>query len=184
MKFELCESDAAGFTAKVERIIMSVISSNAPAEYYVVKIDNWFGPNWLAFSHKVMGSFGVTSQDLVIPPFVPNRVVSEVGFTRSDSLGYDERMPLKPIHIEQSSDANPARKFSHLLPNAAVFWWSGRSASNDRGSLMAYLPAPDGHVAWYLELAGKDTWIPSVTKGITVTELRHYEAEAGARRAV
>ena len=131
-----------------------------------------------------MGAFGLASQDLVVPPFVPGRIVSETVFTLGESGEYVEGPPTKPIHIEQTSGANAARKLSRLLPSAAIFWWSGKSAANGRGSLMAYLPTPDGHVPWYIELTGQDTWRPSVTKGITSSELQSYKAEANAKGAV
>ncbi len=183
MNVESDDSDAAEFTNQVEQIVGAVISAISPPEFYVVKVDNWFGPKWLAFSHKVMGAFGVASRELVVPPFVPSRVVSEAVFTLGESREYESGRPAKPIHIEQTSGANAARSLSRLLPSAAIFWWSGNSAKNGRGSLMAYLPTPDGHVPWYIELSGQETWRPSITKGITISELERYKAGADASGA-
>jgi hypothetical protein len=181
---EPTDSDSVEFTSEVAQLITSVVSATSPAVFYVVKVDNWFGPKWLAFSHKVMGAFGVASRDLVVPPFVPNRIVSEVIFTLANSGEYEKSDASKPIHVEQVSSANAGRKLSILLPNAALFWWSGQSATNGRGSLMAYLPTPDGHVPWYIELAGQETWGPSVTKGISSSELQSYQSQASASGAV
>jgi hypothetical protein len=183
MILESNDSDDAEFTNQVERLITSVISATSPAEFYVVKVDNWFGPKWLAFSHKVMGAFGLASRDLVVPPFVPNRIVSEAVYTLGESREYVKGSPPKPIHVEQVSSANAGRKLSRILPTAAIFWWSGQSATNGRGSLMAYLPTHDGHVPWYIELTGQETWRPSVTKGISSSELRSYESQADANGA-
>lgn len=185
MYVRLNNTDTTEFTSRVEEIIISVILVTSPKELYVVKIDNWFGPKWVAFSHKVLGAFGVACRDLTIPPFVPNRVISETFFVLGETGGgYEERTAVKHLHINQSSDANANRKLSRLLPNAAIFWWSGNTGNNGRGSLMAYLPTPDGHVPWYVGFSEKDTWHVSVTKGITIPELRAYRVIANERYSV
>jgi hypothetical protein len=183
LKIESESTDAPEFASQVERIINAVVSATSPSQVYVVKVDNWFGPKWLAFSHKVMGAFGLASRDLVVPPFVPSRIVSEATFSLSEPGAYVAIDPPKPLHISQTSGANAARKVSRLLPNAAIFWWSGQSATNGRGSLMAYLPTPDGHIPWYVELTGRDTWRPSMTKGISSFELQSYQSSSDANGA-
>ena len=44
MRMELGKSDAVEFTSRVERLIRSAIAGSTPPEFYVVKLDNWFGP--------------------------------------------------------------------------------------------------------------------------------------------
>lgn len=56
--------------------------------------------------------------------------------------------------------------------------------SNGRGSLMVYVPTPEGHVPWYVEISQKDTWRPTVTNGITISDLRHYMGASDAKDAV
>lgn len=183
MNFQFDNSDDPEFASRVSRIVSSVVSATSPPEFYLVKVDNWFGPKWLAFSHKVLGAFGVASRDLVVPPFVPGRIVSEAVFVRGETGGYAATEPARPLHVTQNSAANAARKLSRLLPRTAIFWWSGESATNGRGSLMAYLPTPDGHVPWYVELSGKLSWRPSVTKGVSGAEIQSYLSAATATDA-
>jgi hypothetical protein len=78
LQFDQDVGDDAEFLSEVEAVVQGAVEVSKPATVAVVKIDSWFGPKWLGFSHKVMGAFGVVFPgDLVIPPFVPNRVLSE-----------------------------------------------------------------------------------------------------------
>src|SRR5690242_3368463 len=62
-------TDACAFVDRVDRLLVGLACVARPTAIHVVKIDNWFGPKWLGFSHKVSGAFGVASADLVVPPF-------------------------------------------------------------------------------------------------------------------
>jgi hypothetical protein len=130
---------------------------SAPKSVFIVKIDSWFGPRWLSFSCKVMGAFGVSYlDDLVIPPFVPRRVMSQRSYERAgDHLV--EVHGATPLHIRQSSEANLRRRLKGRHPHAALFWWSGNTRSTGRGALMVYC----------LRLTGTPTGMPSsAAKGI------------------
>jgi len=172
-----------GFTSKVSQLITAVVSATSPGEFYVIKIDNWFGPKWSEFSHKALGAVGFARRPLVIPPFVPNRIISEDVFTLGGSGEYQQSKPKKPLHVEQVSSANAGRKLSILLPNSALFWWSGQSATNGHGSLMAYLPTPEGHRPWYIGFTGGETWRPGVMRGISRSELRSLESHGVVQAA-
>jgi hypothetical protein len=115
---------------------------------------------------------------LVVPPFVPNRIEAEVLLARGPSGSYEESTPPQPIHIEQVSGENATRKLSSLFSDAAFFWWSGKSAINGRGSLMAYLPNPEGHVPWYLGSSADNAWSVSLLRGISLSELRIFGVRA------
>ncbi len=177
-------TDSEKFAQEVVGIMRCVVSATTPAQVCVIKVDNWFGFRWLAFSHKVIGAFGLASYDLVVPPFVPNRIEAEILFTRQPSGDYEQSRPSQPVHIEQVSGANAARKLSSLFPNVAFFWWSGRSAVNHRGSLMAYLPTPEGHVPWYIGFSAENGWTMSQLKGISRSELESYRTLAAESRAI
>jgi hypothetical protein len=130
MKLHINKSDDPQFAGHVVQIVNAVLQAEAPNEVRIIKLDNWFGPKWLMFSHKVMGAFGVSSRDLVVPPFVPNRIISELAFIRHNSAIFVSCKPQQAVHITQASEANAARKISQLFPHAAMFWWSGNSETN------------------------------------------------------
>lgn len=177
LALDIDEHDDIGFVHHVRPIIEGVLRVVGPPELYIVKVDNWFGDKWLGFSNKLVGAVGVQNRaTLRVPPFVPARVVSQ-RFLRRDSNGQyvDENTTLK-LHIEQTSEDNAKRLMSAVCPNAAVFWWSGNTRTNQRGALMAYLPSPDGHHGWYAELKKGDTWSVAQAVCTTARELSSYAA--------
>ena len=77
------EIDAIGFVHEVRAIVAGVLHVVAPAAYYLVKLDSWFGDKWLGFSNKLMGTAAVHyHRTLRVPPFVPARVISQRFFRR------------------------------------------------------------------------------------------------------
>jgi hypothetical protein len=179
--FELDADDDPDFGHAMQRAVLGALRVAKPPEVYLVKVDNWFGPKWLAFSHKALGALGIASSDLRIPPFVPGRVVHERYFVRADEHGdYVSADAPLTLHIRQTSSANAARRVSSLCPHAALFWWSGSTRSTGRGALMAYIPAPSGHVHWYAELTRMTQWRSGTMRGITKAALASYQAAGGA----
>ncbi len=56
-----------------------------------------------------------------------------------------------------------------------MVWFSGNSALNDRGSLMAYLPIAHGYWVWYASFHGAETgWTLSEHLGIAPEELQSF----------
>lgn len=137
---------------------------------YVMKIDNWFGKRWLGFSGKALGVLGVRNEKLTLPPFIPSRVVSQRRlFERDAPLGRRKR-----LHVWQRSGENLQRYTETILHGSNAFWYSGRTASNDRGSFMAYVSTPDGHWPWYVHLRRDDRWRVVECVGIGVPELETF----------
>jgi len=168
-------TDDPSYIGKVQRIINGAVAMCAPESVSLVRLDGWFGPRWFGFSHKVMGAFGVSYLDtLVVPPFVPKRVTQERTYRRTDS-SFVVKHGERPIHISQTSDENRHRNIHKLYPRRAFFWWSGASAESGRGVLMAYLPTPDSHIAWYAGLVKDDAWRWVDRRRITLKELDALE---------
>jgi hypothetical protein len=162
-------TDDEAFCRTVDAIVSGAFGLHQPQSAFVVKVDSWFGPKWLRFSHKVMGAFGVASDDLVVPPFVPARIVEQIFLTRQ---GEDYRVSdHEPVHVSQSSEDNASRKLSRLFPQTAFFWWSGSTIKNARGCLMAYLPSEGGHQSWYAEFKKADRWTVAQVRGTNRDEL-------------
>ena len=160
----------------IQQIIIGCTNTVRPDEFYVIKIDNWFGDNWVGFSHKFMGVAGVKNlDDLVVPPFKPSRVVSEQYFVKSTSQ-YEQKPLPSPIHVNLDDMArNEKRKMRLLYPDTAFFWWSGESLRNTRASLMAYLPTLSEHVGWYVAFKRDIEWKTTILKGIDQSELLDYK---------
>jgi hypothetical protein len=182
LQFDQNTEDDPGFLREVAALVQGAIEVSAPTTVVIVKIDTWFGANWLGFSHKVMGAFGVSfPTELVIPPFVPNRVVYERIYERAGA-SFSEKIGGLPIHIEQTSEANARRKLSDLHSGAALFWWTGNTRHSGRGALMAYLPTPDGHTGWYAELQRNVDWGFGALRGVGISELRALRGRAAQPR--
>jgi hypothetical protein len=181
--FDQHAGDDADFVREVVGAIEGAVRLSTPGVVLLVKIDSWFGPKWLGFSHKVLGALGVAAlEDLVVPPFVPNRVVAQRSYHRVDP-DYIEVPDEPPLHVHQSSEANAHRKLRDLHPQAALFWWTGNTRQSGRGALMAYLPASGGHTGWYAELQRGTRWSFASLRGVGLPELRALQARA-AQHAV
>jgi hypothetical protein len=187
LNLELDANDDPDFGRAAQTAVLGVLSVSKPPEVYLVKVGNWFGPKWLAFSHKALSALGIASSDLRVPPFVPARVVHEKYFVRvPEGEDYVSAVAPLTLHVRQTSSANAARRISSLCPHAALFWWTGSTHTTGRGGLMAYVPAPSGHAYWYAELTRMTHWRSGAMKGITSDVLATYQAacEAGHKRLV
>lgn len=180
--------DDRSYVEKVRRLINGAVDSCTPESLSIVRIDGWFGARWLGFSHKVLGAFGEMGShgQLVVPPFVPNRVTGQQTYRRVGSV-FIPVADEQPLHRSQTSEANRYRKILKEYSNHAFFWWSGTLPSSDRGAVMAYLPTPYVHISWYAGLARKAEWrwsnCEQITRGqLEALEMRAVQPAAGADR--
>jgi hypothetical protein len=164
------QDDALDFVSAVERLADGLLRRDKPQSIVVTKIDNWFGSRWFAFSGKVMGAFGLQSRHtLTVPPFVPNRVVCQRRFA---APLYDEVDGGKPLHLQIPSSVAMTRKVADIAPGAILLWYSGRSESSGRGSIMAYGPAEEGaYWSWYAGWASGKPWKVVETIGVKPQDL-------------
>jgi hypothetical protein len=162
--------DAPEFISVVEHLAGGIAVSQSPKNLVLIKIDNWFGSRWLGFAGKVLGAVGVWHRDSVVtvPPFVPNRVVSQRRFSAPD---YHETALEDPIHRAIPSSVAVQRKLSEVAPNSAVLWYPGKSEITGRGSVMAYIPATDSYWTWYAGWKRERAWSVAETWDITRDEL-------------
>ena len=161
------KGDAANFVSKVDAVLRGIVKMHAPPEIILVKISNWFGPKWLRFSGKVVGTLGVWHGRLTIPPFVPNRVVWQRRFT---APSYEEVSSGDPIHVETSGFWPLHRSADLVAPGKALVWFSGASEANGRAAIMGYIPGPDSYWVWYAAFSHNDTWRPNYVRGISASE--------------
>ena len=97
---DLEAGDAAPFIDRVRALATGVVRMHGPQNLVITRIDNWFGPKWLAFSGKLLGALGVAKKDLTLPPFVPSRVVWQHDYQRDDDGTYQRSDAGQPLHIE------------------------------------------------------------------------------------
>ena len=181
--------DDAAFVMVAQRLIHGAVETNGRCSFYVVKVDNWFGPKWLGFDHKILGIAGVFEVDgaspRLVPPFTPSRIVSTRYYAPESPEGFRGRHAT--LHRRQTSEDNSRQKLKHIMPADGAFWWSGSSRDNGRGAVMAYLPGLGGHIGWYagfkrvahptLDSAGDD-WSSTQLRGIARKEIGEYIARA------
>jgi hypothetical protein len=164
-------SDAPEFLARVG-VILDRIAATHPLQIYVIRIDNWFGKKWIGFAGKALGAMGIGYQeDLVLPPFVPNRVIDQACYEYSPEAGtYRNQGRGTDVHVRQPSRDNFRRKLSTFFPGAALLWFSGNSGPNGRGSILAYVPTSAGHEPWFAEFRSDRRWRVTEVIGLTAAE--------------
>ena len=162
--------DAPEFVMQVEQVANGVIRLHAPETLVLIKIDNFFGSKWLGFSGKALGAIAVWHNPsynpltiVRIPPFVPNRVVSQRRFSAS---AYEEVDCGEPIHKRMPSRVALNRTVATAAPKSALLWYSGESQVNGRGAVMAYGPAGDSYWLWYAALETGESWSVAETLDI------------------
>ncbi len=176
--------DADAFVAYAEFLFAGICTLYRPVQLHAIKIDNWFSPKWLRFSGKMFGIVGVQRHKLTLPPFVPNRVVFEQTFERvGEAELYRVAKAQRVFHIAQKSPQNLNRYVHDLAPTTAILWFSGTSADNGKGAIMAYVPAEEFQWCWYVGLAADLGWDIATHKGISPVELRHLMRAGEVKRA-
>ena len=95
------------------------------------------------------------ADNIRIPPFVPNRVVSQRRFA---GPSYEEIDSGKPIHKRIPSSLALLRKAAAAVPGAALVWYSGDSKATGRGALMAYVSVGASYWPWYAALETGEPW--------------------------
>jgi hypothetical protein len=158
------EDDSPEFFVQINNCLSWITSVHKPPELFLIKIDNWFGPNWLGFSGKMQGALGVRKSDLTMPPFVPHRVLWERRFV---AQAYQQRAIRNIVHIKMPSQRALKRLVGDVAPNASLLWFSGGSLRNGRAALMAYLFSDDSYWIWYTGWTEHSGWKIAKAVGIT-----------------
>jgi hypothetical protein len=163
--------DAPEFIAEIKPILDGVLRSASPEDFILIKIDGWFGPNWLAFSGKVLGLLGVWNKPLRVPPFVPNRVLSQHVFS---GLDYEDESVRVPLHKKMTGGFAVQRHMAREAGGSVLAWYSGDSLKNGRGSLMVYMPGKE-YWPWYAGWERHGRWHIVQTKEIATQQLARFK---------
>ena len=172
VEFKKTEDDSGEFLDRIRSIVTGSLISSKAQDFFLIKIDNWFGDRWLVFSGKIKHRW---AKNLTIPPFVQDRVLSEKYFTiNDDNSEYKLSENKSKIHRYSHSGNNLSGKIGGLYPNSAFFWYSGNTKSNGRGCLMAYLPAHECHWPWYIGFIS-EPWRINNFAEISEQDLKNFE---------
>lgn len=161
------EDDDPNFLEIIEPAIANSIKSYEPTEVYLVKIDSWFDSKWLNFGGTVTGDLGAHTRSLLIPEFHPNRVKGQKYFRKSEAgqSEYVEHDSI-PIHIEKAQSNRFQRVLNRDHSSAVFVWYSGKTKSNGRGSLMVFWVKEEEVRGWYVAFKAEEKWVLGRTVGI------------------
>jgi hypothetical protein len=152
--------DDPDFLDQVRWIIIGCIGQYSPAEVYVIRIRDFFDYKWCYFSGKTLGALGVSKFcDLTLPPFVPNRVISQDHYHRAgENPGVYAASDAPSLHIHQRSEANFKRFIRRTTNDGTAIWVSSGSRATSRGSIMVYNVTPDIKFGWHVTFLKKAGW--------------------------
>jgi hypothetical protein len=152
--------DESGFLEQVQWMVNGCVNEYKPSELYVIHIRDFFDYKWCYFSGKIMGAVGISKFcDLTLPPFVPNRVLSQDHYKRTGTNGhFYEASPAAPLHVRQSSEANFKRFIRRTTNDGTVLWYSSGSRMTARGSVMVYNVTSKIKFGWHVTFLKKAVW--------------------------
>lgn len=190
------ETDDPALIGIFNSLLDGLLTFSNPEELYLVRIDNWFDHKWLKFSGYGTAKSGIPylglkgsffdrftfesvkeefhNDKLTLPPFTPNRIVSQRCYTRNGS-NYTEA-PLRPPHrfTKRSSKLNLQQRIEDAYSSACLVWYSTNTIVNDRASLMAYSVKGREIESWYSSFQRKNVWKLHSTKGTSKEKLEAY----------
>ncbi len=128
-------------------------------------IDGWFDAKWLNFSGKLMGAVAVRKLQLTVPPFHPNRILSEDHFIKSGN-GYKPVNPESLLHGLRTSEQNLNLYLDRRCDDALLFW---HGTTQEHMPQMIYRITATREEAWYISLEADGLKI-GLLRGISRTE--------------
>jgi len=155
---ERLDNDDTGFVDRAQWIVNGCLKQYKPAEVYIIRIRDWFDYKWCYFSGKMIGAVSLHKfVDLTLPPFVPNRVVSQDHYDQIAEGAY-QASGAPPLHIRQPSEANFKRFIRRTTNDGTAIWVSTGSKATGRGSAMVYNVSPDMKFGWHATFLKKADW--------------------------
>ncbi len=170
---EIADDDPA-FIQGLTRLVSESIRQYNPAEVFLIRVDNWFDVKWFAFAGKAkvgintgiddisseVRPFWESGTDVTIPPFVPHRIVEQSHMKYSDEslslLSSDCHLVHSPQ--KERSSANLTNRLLDHSASALFIWFSSKSKSNSRASMMLYRTHEQNVGGWYVSFIRKKNW--------------------------
>ena len=78
------------------------------------------------------------------------------------------------VHVKQPSKKNLHRKLKNSIDSGLFLWWSSNTVNNLKGSVMAYVQIEEKSSSWYASFEREPDWRINKTKGIPVSQLKHF----------
>ena len=185
--------DDVSFVHGFCRLVSDAARQGKPSEVFVVRIDNWFDVKWFGFAGKakvgiVTGIASIDTEvqpfwkkraDITFPPFVPNRVLEQLYF-RNEADSYVQVVDdARFVYAGEPrrSGYNLQNRVLDFSPSAMFIWFSSKSATNGRATVM-YYHAHDGKLnAWYASFVRDDGWHIDRVRNIEKEVIeRHFQA--------
>ena len=167
------KDDDANFLALVNRVVDRTVQQFHPTDVFLVRTDHWFDSKWHGFSGKVLGAVAVSDCRLTIPPFVPNRVISQETYSLDEGSGSYNHTDAPPLHLVQPSRQNLTRFIDRITKSGVFIWFSGGTQQASTGSIMVYIVAGDSQSTWYASFQRGTTWQINRVAGLSKSELLH-----------
>lgn len=181
LDIEVKKDDAPEFIELINKIMRSLIDDHSIKEICKIRIKNWFDHKWLNFSGKAVIPFnGIKvdsaleekwEQKITVPPFHPNRVLSETFFRKRPS---ENKIFEKRLHRVKTSNDNLQNRITNYTDDGLFVWYSSNTKINQKGSLMIYRVKDEAVETFYSSLENKEGWKIIQTKGIGINELKRY----------
>jgi hypothetical protein len=163
----------------IERIVNGCAHHYKPAGFYLIRVRGWFDHKWLGFAGKRHGQVGVWNSRLTLPPFNPNRVLSQRFYVWSpQDKGYARSTGWARIHQHQHSSDNLRRYVGRVGRSVALAWFCSDTLKSGKGSLMVYVRTPRGINGWFVSLDKTDDGRRKQTDNIALADVEKFE-EAG-----
>ncbi len=167
------KDDDANFLALVNRVVDRTVQQFHPTDVFLVRIDHCFDHKWHGFSGKVLGAVSVFNSRLTIPPFVPNRVVSQDVYSLDKDAGSYGHIEAPLLHLVQTSRQNLTRFIDRVSKSGVFIWFSGSTQQASAGSIMVYVVSGDSQSTWYASFRRGTTWQINRVSGLSKNELLH-----------
>ena len=182
-KIKIESGDANDFIIILNKMIIRLVDKFQIGEICLIKIKNWFDHKWLNYSGKSVvqfhGGAGLIETSLnnewrekiTVPPFNPNRVLSELFFR---NLKTDNKMFEKTLHTWKDSNDNVQNRISKYTKDGMFIWYSSDTEINQKGSLMVYIVQEDEIKTFYASFINKNGWKINRAKNASVSELESF----------
>ena len=187
-KIKIESGDANDFIKSLNRIIEKLIDQFGINEVCLIRIKNWFDHKWLNYSGNSVVEFpgggglidsalnGEWREKITVPPFNPNRVLSELFFRIEPT---DNKMFEKNLHKTKSSNDNIHNRISNYTENGMFVWYSSNSEINQKGSLMIYIVQINDVKTFYVSFVNENNWKINQAKNISAKELENILSDKG-----
>jgi hypothetical protein len=180
------DGDSHEFLHVASRLIAgATIASDLPRNFglWVARVDGFFGQAWLGFRGKLLGQVGFRNRslkdDLPLPPFHPDRVLSVRYFVRNAD---HDLVGTSPPFTRSLSCHSSADNVNRRISLKGVYaWYSSGSGETSKGAVMVYVIKDGPNAAWYTLWENKPPWKLTQNVGIATRTCRHF-INLGTRR--